>query len=99
MPPVVPAIVSGIGLHQIFACAFRDARPECLVYGGSKAIHTTGSTLPTARSNGVEVVGHLSLNDLADLLAFLGDRKAQESLRTTSGRPSPRYARLKISLE
>ncbi len=27
------------------------------------------------------VVGHLSLNELADLLAFLGDRMAQESLR------------------
>jgi len=27
------------------------------------------------------VVGHLSFADLADLLAFLGDRKAQESLR------------------
>ena len=31
----------------------------------------------------VGVVGHLSLNELADLLSFLGDRKAQESLRTT----------------
>ena len=28
------------------------------------------------------VVGHLSLAELADLLAFLGDRKAQEALRT-----------------
>ena len=27
------------------------------------------------------VVGHLSLDELADLLAFLGDRRAQESLR------------------
>lgn len=32
------------------------------------------------------VVGHLSLNELADLLAFLGDRKAQEGLKPG---PSP----------
>ncbi len=30
------------------------------------------------------VVGHLSYNELADLLAFLGDRKAQESLRNVN---------------
>ena len=29
------------------------------------------------------VVGHLSFNELADLLAFLGDRKEQESLRNS----------------
>jgi putative heme-binding domain-containing protein len=29
------------------------------------------------------VVGHLSFNELADLLAFLGDRQAQEALRAT----------------
>ena len=34
------------------------------------------------------VVGHLSLNEFADLLAFLGDRPAQESLRkSTSASP------------
>ncbi len=32
------------------------------------------------------VVGHLSFNELADLLAFLGDRKAQESLRAQAGK-------------
>ncbi|MHC5542767.1 hypothetical protein ACYOEI_31465, partial [Singulisphaera rosea] len=35
----------------------------------------------------VGVVGHLSFNELADLLAFLGDRAAQESLR---GQASPK---------
>jgi quinoprotein glucose dehydrogenase len=33
------------------------------------------------------VVGHLSLNEFADLLAFLGDRPAQESLRKPAAAP------------
>ncbi|MDR3637453.1 MAG: PQQ-dependent sugar dehydrogenase [Isosphaeraceae bacterium] len=60
----------GVALKDAQGCEVRISAKEIEDKGPDKA-----SLMP------VGVVGNLSFNEFADLLSFLGDRKAQESLR------------------